>query len=219
MRTPKLVIFDCDGVMVDSREADRCFYNDILSAFGCPPMTREQTDYVFMHDARTGLRFLFRDHPEVSAAEVEMVAAESDFTPYLRRMTLVPGLVDFLHALRRHGFTAISTNRAGSMQELLAAFELSHLFDFVMTAAVAPRPKPAPDGMALILGHFGLQPEEALYLGDTLVDAQYAAASGVPFVAFGNPVLEARYHAGTFAEVRALPPVQALLAGAPRPRP
>lgn len=35
------VIFDCDGVMIDSRAANDEFYNRVLAYFGLPPMTPE----------------------------------------------------------------------------------------------------------------------------------------------------------------------------------
>jgi len=37
----EVVIFDCDGVLFDSREANTVFYNHILSEFQLPPMTEE----------------------------------------------------------------------------------------------------------------------------------------------------------------------------------
>ena len=43
----KLVVFDCDGVMFSSREANRAYYNDLLRAFSCPPMDEaELWDYL-----------------------------------------------------------------------------------------------------------------------------------------------------------------------------
>ena len=36
------IIFDCDGVMIDSRAANAIFYNKVLAALGLPPLTPEQ---------------------------------------------------------------------------------------------------------------------------------------------------------------------------------
>ena len=38
----RAVILDCDGVMFDSREANRAYYNAVLSHFGRPPLTAAQ---------------------------------------------------------------------------------------------------------------------------------------------------------------------------------
>lgn len=212
--TPKLVVLDCDGVMFDSKDADRRFYDDILAAFGRPPMTQEETDYAFMHDVATGLKHIFRHYPETDWAAVERLARETAFTPYLRRMKMMPGLVEFLEALRAAGIhTAVATNRGDTMQGVLETFGLEHLFDFVMTAALAP-PKPSPEGMARILAHFGLPASVAVHIGDSLLDEQYAKAAGVTFIAFGNPALAADHHAASFAELRTLPPFAGIRAKA-----
>ena len=210
MHTPKLVVLDCDGVMFDSKDADRRFYDDILAAFGFPPMTQEETDFAFMHDVATGLKHICRHYPQVDWAAVERLARETAFTPYLRRMKMMPGLTDFLEEMRAAGIhTAVSTNRGDTMQGVLETFHLEHLFDFVMTAAIAP-PKPSPEGMARILAHFGLPPTAAVHIGDSLLDEQYAQAAGVPFIAFGNRELVAAHHAASFAELRSLPPFAGL---------
>ena len=41
MAALKLVIFDCDGVMFDSKNANRVYYNHMLEKFGHPPMDAE----------------------------------------------------------------------------------------------------------------------------------------------------------------------------------
>ena len=42
------VIFDCDGVMFDSRQANINFYNHLLARYGLQEMTADQVDYVHM---------------------------------------------------------------------------------------------------------------------------------------------------------------------------
>ena len=43
------VIFDCDGVMFDTTEANMAYYNHILKHFGKPSMTPEQYLYAYAH--------------------------------------------------------------------------------------------------------------------------------------------------------------------------
>ncbi len=33
----QVIIYDCDGVLIDSRESNRAFYNHILARFGLAP--------------------------------------------------------------------------------------------------------------------------------------------------------------------------------------
>ncbi|HEX9949261.1 MAG TPA: HAD hydrolase-like protein, partial [Thermodesulfobacteriota bacterium] len=43
--TIKVIIFDCDGVLFDSKEANIAFYNQILSQFNLPPLTIAEVEY------------------------------------------------------------------------------------------------------------------------------------------------------------------------------
>ncbi|WP_366912885.1 HAD hydrolase-like protein, partial [uncultured Desulfovibrio sp.] len=52
------VIFDCDGVMINSRAANEQFYNRVLAYFDLPPMTPEQEAYSFMATAGQALRHI-----------------------------------------------------------------------------------------------------------------------------------------------------------------
>lgn len=215
MNALKLVILDCDGVMFSSKEANRHYYNDLLKAFACPPMSEAELDFVHMHNVYTSVRHIFGNYPEIRQEEIDRVCAQTDYSPYLRYMLMEPGLPAFLQDVQKAGFTAISTNRTDTMDKVLGTFHLRELFDMVVTASNAPRPKPAPDALYMILEHFRLPAESAIYVGDSKLDEEHCSGTGIAFVAFNNPELKADYHAACFAELRQIPPVQAMLQGMP----
>ncbi|WP_417909987.1 HAD family hydrolase [Candidatus Electronema sp. PJ] len=206
----KLVVFDCDGVLFDSREANRVYYNQLLAHFGCPLMSEEDIGYVHMHNVADSIRHIFRKHRQISMEAVSSYAQSLDYTPYLQHMLMAPDLKQFLGIITPHCHRAISTNRTTSMDLILDIFGLREHFEMVMTAANAPRPKPAPDALYVILDHFQLKPEEAVFIGDSTVDQAHSAAAGVDLIAFANPALDARWHVASFLEILALPPFTAL---------
>ena len=59
---PEVIIFDCDGVLFDSRKANQSFYNHLLEHFGKPPMTEADLSYVHMHTAGESITYLFGDN-------------------------------------------------------------------------------------------------------------------------------------------------------------
>ena len=61
MNNIKVVAFDCDGVMFDTIEANKAYYNRILDYFGYPPLTPDQFAYTHMHTVDAALDFLFED--------------------------------------------------------------------------------------------------------------------------------------------------------------
>lgn len=206
----KSVVFDCDGVLFDSREANRVYYNDLLAHFGCPLMDEAEIEYVHMHNVTDSIRHIFRQHSHVALEAVTAHARALDYTPYLRHMLIAPDLKDFLRIIAPRCRRAISTNRTTSMDMILDLFGLRPWFEIVMTAASAPRPKPAPDALHVILERFQLRPDEAVFIGDSSVDQAHAAAAGVDLIAFRNPVLEARWHVSSFMDILELPPFAAL---------
>jgi beta-phosphoglucomutase-like phosphatase (HAD superfamily) len=121
-------------------------------------------------------------------------------------MAMEPDLIDFLQLIKPHYHTAISTNRTNTMDMVLDIFNLRPWFEIVVTALTAPRPKPAPDGLYMILEHFGLQPDQAIYIGDSDVDREHCAGAGMKLIAFKNPDLIADYHVQCFMDIAKLPP-------------
>ncbi|MGI6656601.1 MAG: HAD family hydrolase [Desulfobulbus sp.] len=208
----KLVIFDCDGVLFSSLETNRAYYNHLRAAFALPPMDEEELAYVHIHNVADAVRHIFRNAPHIDPREIERYRQELDYVPFLRHMIMEPGLLDFLRLIKPRYATAISTNRTDTMDLLLDSFALRPWFDMVVTAATAPRPKPAPDGLWMLLDHFRLTPAEAIYIGDSIIDQEHCAQVGVDFIAFKNPALTARYHVDNFRAIISLPPFQELTA-------
>ena len=202
----KLVVFDCDGVMFDSREANRVYYNHILERFDCPTMDEEELGYVHVHNVFDSVSHIFRNHNHIDMAAVDQYRAEVDYTPFLHHMIMAPDLKQFLDTITPKYHRAVSTNRTNTMDMVLDIFGLRQYFEIVMTATTAPRPKPAPDALYVILEHFGLTAEETIFIGDSTVDRDHCAPVGVDLIAFNNPSLEAKYHVSSFMEILDLPP-------------
>ncbi|MFZ5775160.1 MAG: HAD family hydrolase [Thermodesulfobacteriota bacterium] len=204
MATLKLVVFDCDGVMFDSKEANRAYYNHLREQFGHPPMDEEELEFVHVNHVMASMRHLFRHWPG-ELERVEEYRRGVDYTPFVRHMIMEPDLPEFLHFLRPRRKTAISTNRTTTMPAVLETFALGHLFDKVVTAIDVARPKPDPEALHQILAHFECSVEEAIFIGDSMVDREHTAAVGMRLIAFKNPGLPAEYHATSFMEISRLP--------------
>ena len=208
----RLIVFDCDGVMFDSRAANIAYYNAILQHFGCSPMSPEEEDYVHMHSVNLCMQHIFRNRPDITTQEIDSVRKSLTYDPFLRYMTMEPDLREFLDLTFQKYHLAISTNRTNTMVPLLKQYDLVDYFGIVMTAATAPRPKPAPDGLLEILNHYDCQANEALFIGDSILDEQHATACGVPLIAFRSPELKAAYHVQNFMQILTLPPLQDTIA-------
>ena len=205
----KLVIFDCDGVLFDSKEANRAYYNHLLEKFGCPPMNAEELEYVHMHNVTDSVSHIFRHHPHIADKAVDHYRTELDYSPFLQYMIMEPDLMDFLKIIKPSYHTAISTNRTTTMPMLLDIYHLRPWFEMVVTAQDTLRPKPAPDGLEMILNNFGVRVDEAIYIGDSEVDREHTNNVGMEMIAYKNPSLDAEYHVDNFLAITRLEPFKA----------
>lgn len=193
----KLVGFDCDGVLFDSRHANIEFYNSILRHFGLPPMIPTAVDYVHSHTVKESLEYLFLESPRLE--EVLDYCRTIDYQRFIPLMVEEPHLREFLGFLRPRFYTALATNRTTTTRAVLDYHGLTDQFDLVVSAMDVTRPKPHPESFWRILEHFNLTPEEVVYIGDSKVDEEFAKNAGVPLVAYRNPSLKAEFYLDSFA--------------------
>jgi len=185
----KAVIYDFDGVIVDSRQANTAYYNRLLTHLGLPPVRPEQMEVIQTRTSHEVIASLFPDPLLVKAAQtLEKKMNNDEIIPMIQPEPYVKETLDLL---RNRYCTAIATNRGKSLPLVLQYHHLEQYFDITVSSSQVQHPKPHPEYLEIILQKFSLAPSQALYIGDAQVDAQLAAAAGVPFVAYKNPRLTA----------------------------
>ena len=202
MRRVASVIFDCDGVLFDSRQANTLFYNHILAHFGLRPMENDEESFVHMHTADESIRHIFRGTGYENQAQTYRM--KMDYSPFIRDMVVEPDLMELLRFLKPHCGLAIATNRSNTISEVLRRHGLAGFFDIVISSLDVSNPKPHPECILRILHFFQITPDEAIYVGDSLVDSRTARAAGVPFIAYKNPELDADYHVTRHMDIASL---------------
>jgi len=204
----KLIVFDCDGVMFDSKEANRVYYNDLLAAFDYPEMSEEELAFVHMHNVNDSIAHIFRHYPTQDMEEIHRLRQKLDYSQYLHFMKMEPDLIEFLSYAGQRFQLAISTNRTNTMRPLLHKYGLADYFQLVVTAADVKNPKPAPDALLKILDYFSCTAAETIFIGDSHIDQLHTESLGVPLIAFKNEALDASYHVRSFMEICTLPPLR-----------
>ena len=195
-----MIIFDCDGVMFDSRQANINFYNHILFHFGLRPLIDKDVEFVHMHTVVESLDHIFRGTPYVAKAQEYRL--KLDYIPFIKDMVMEPGLKEVLDILKPDYGLAVATNRSNTIGKVLAINGLSRYFDIVVSSLDVQNPKPHPESIFKILDFFSITPQECVYVGDSEVDFEACQASGAPLIAYKNKALKAKIHVQSMAEIK-----------------
>ncbi len=184
MKAVRGIIYDCDGVLFESRAANLAYYNTVLKSFGAEPVSAADRDLALICHTAASPEVFTALLGEARVAAAMTVAQELDYRQFIPHMSTEPGLVQVLSTLSSSFPLAVATNRGNSMGEILAHFSLQQFFQVVITSRDVPRPKPAPDMLHLAARRLGLAAEELLFIGDSELDRQAAVAAGIRFVGY-----------------------------------
>ena len=176
------VIFDLDGVLVDSRAAIGGCINHALAAVGRPTRPEHELHAYIgppLAHAFGELLTLAPEAPEVAAmmaAYRERYAAAS-----LTDTTVEPGIPEALEALAREHRLAVATSKPTAFAEpLLAALSLREHFEFVAGPLLDANAESKTETLATALGALG--PTTAVMVGDRSFDVVAAHAHGLPAI-------------------------------------
>ena len=192
----KGLIFDCDGVLLNSRKANIHYYNLVLDYFAQPRLTPSEENFVHMHTVHESLRHVLG---EAEIARIHEAVQHVNYARDVMPMSEVePGIIEMLNYLSKSGLKlAVHTNRSNYALPNLAYFHLDGFFDPVITAE-SHTPKPSPEGVFAILDAWGLPAAQVGFVGDSELDALAAAGAKAPFFAYKNSVLNAAMHVKDF---------------------
>jgi HAD superfamily hydrolase (TIGR01509 family) len=178
----RLVIFDCDGVIVDSEPVANRITAAACTALGWT-MTAEEADRNFLGmtlsdmvpviEARVGYRLPAEWQTSLTMALVAAMAAEA---------TPIPGAIDALHATSTLGLPwRIASN--SSHEEMRAKFARIGIADLVAGRVHSHRDvargKPAPDLFLAAAAAEGVAPTECVVIEDSQPGVRAAIAAGM----------------------------------------
>jgi len=178
----KLIIFDFDGTLVDSRKLIWEAHRIIFAEFGLVCPSQEQSLALI----GMSLELVLAQLAGADAPIDRMVEAYSRVLPVLREDTAlaeVPfdGAADLLSSLaaRRDVRLGIATGHVShAIEPALDRFGWRDYFCNVQTADRAPS-KPHPGMLLQALSETGTHKHDAVMIGDTAFDMQMAAAAGI----------------------------------------
>jgi HAD superfamily hydrolase (TIGR01509 family) len=180
------VIFDLDGVLIDSEGLQYAAYSRVLERFG----VRVSEALYAMHWIAEGRG------PEYAVETFRLPLAPDDlralkgpvYHELLRRdVTLMPGVTDVLPRLAPHFSLAVATNsNRTDVGFVMEHFGLGPFFRAVVTREDYPQAKPAPDAYQTAAARLALPAAQCVVVEDAYRGVVAAHRAGAPVVAVPN---------------------------------
>lgn len=191
MNRPKMILIDVDGTLVDS-VPDLAFCVDaMMERLGRPPYGEAVVRNWVGNGTERLVRRALIGQLDGEPDEADFEQAYPIFVEFYRENTsgrsrsyLYPGIREGLDYLRDAGYPlGCVTNKAAQFTEpLLRDLDVRDYFDIVISGDTLPRQKPDPLPLLHAAQHFGVTPETALMVGDSISDVKAARAAGFTIV-------------------------------------
>lgn len=173
----KAIIFDLDGVIVDSFERQLIVFNELRVKYGFEAMKKDAVRAGWWGNSlETNARLFFKgvgmeklkkDYNDMVIKHIDkgkLMANASEVLSKIREKNLKTGLV-----------TNTTTQRT---KKELEAHKIRKMFDVVVTADDVEKPKPYPDPILMACKKLNVEPDEIIYVGDTKNDYKAGKAAG-----------------------------------------
>ncbi len=177
------VIFDFDYTLGDSTEGIFSSVSFGLQKLGHNPKGRETVRKTIGLSLEETYRALTGDGSKGQAAKFAAYFREQADRVMTENTELFPDAMGLLQELKTCGIRAgiVTTKYHYRIDAILEKCHGTGYIGLIVGGEDVTVPKPDPEGLFLALGKWGLSREQALYVGDSVVDAKTAEAAGVDF--------------------------------------
>lgn len=209
----KAVIFDMDGVLVDSESRHYPILRDLLAEYGCPYTMETFRQYCGVPELEmwpqllrdmgihADVEELFRKHWERYWQDIDANGLP-DF----------PGTLSFLRSLKERGYrlAVASATHLDTVLKFLDRLGYRECFDRVVSSQSCARGKPEPDVFLLAASQLGVAPADCIVVEDSANGMLAAWRAGMKWVGFNGAEIPADVSHAPFAfsDYRTMTPEQ-----------
>ncbi len=195
------VLFDLDGVLQDSKQANYAWWKSFLESNGYKMPTIEQFGMVFGGDRQTMLAALSREKSKKKLDELLKLTYQHPYPVDLLKPQ--EGEVETLAKLSKSYKLGIVTNgHKTSVERLFKVVDIEKYFSVMVTREEIVNIKPSPESLLLATSKLGIAPNAAIYVGDNDVDIAAAHAAGMKAIGFSEYGIEGSdANVATFPEI------------------
>jgi len=181
------VIFDMDGVIVDSESGHERAFREVAREIGFEDHGLDFADYVGRSDDVLWLDFIARNKPPVAFEQLMAMKRERMVGIIRKEKPIFVGLLNLVKAISKDFRLGLASGSDRAVvEEVLKIEMLRGFFSAVVSASEVSRGKPAPDIFLRAAQLLGVKPGECWVIEDSKPGVAAGLAAGMRVIAITN---------------------------------
>lgn len=186
----KAIIFDMDGVIIDSEPQHKQAALRVFKRYNIPADETYCTSFIGSSTANMAADAVKRFQMSVSPEDLlEELNAEKRIVRKEEGYISLPGVIALIENLYHEGFhlAIASSSATAEIERVVKALGIKKYFAKLISSSHVANPKPAPDTFLLALKELGVNAKEALVIEDSCFGSLAAKSAGIACVGYVNP--------------------------------
>jgi|LakMenEpi03Aug12_release.lakeMendotaPanAssembly.Ray.scaffolds.fasta_scaffold121295_3 HAD superfamily hydrolase (TIGR01509 family) len=190
------LIFDMDGVLIDSEPLHLKAYQETLKDFGITFTEQENRPFLGRVDLELAEHLVSRHQLPINALQLVDSKEENLARLFSSQLVPMPGVIEVLeHAQRLSIACAVASSATLPTIELITQrLSISRYFQTLTSGDEVPHGKPAPDVYLLAATRIGVLPINCLVIEDSFNGVLAAKAAGMKCIAIPCPTTRHQDH-------------------------
>ena len=176
-------IWDLDGTLLDSYEAILAGIEETYRQFSIPYNKEEVRAFILKYSVQDLLEQVAEERG-LDPVKLNQVRAQS-LAEKNAQVVLMPGAREVLAWADKQGIQQfVYTHKGDNALTILRDLGLDVYFTEILTSQSGFARKPSPEAATYLIDKYHLNPEQIYYIGDRILDIEFAQNSGIQSINF-----------------------------------
>ena len=193
-------IWDLDGTLLDSYEAILSGIEETFRQFSIPYHKEKVREFILKYSVQDLLVRVAEDR-NLDVVVLNQVRAQS-LAEKNAQVVLMPGAREVLAWAAEHGIQQfVYTHKGDNAITILKDLGLESYFTEILTSHSGFARKPSPEAATYLLDKYQLDPRDTYYIGDRVLDVEFAQNSGIQSINFLESTYEGNHRIQALADI------------------